>query len=178
MNMIIGKKQIIMAALVAALGLAVFANWYYVGSGDKQDALTVGVHEDSQEAISAANAQPIVQDTDTQGYFETARLQKMNARDEAIEVLQNVIDSCDASSDAAKTAVQEMNTLNAGLLLETDLENMIKATVGGECICCVEENGIDVVISDDCLNDDAVLAISDIINASCGTVENIRITGA
>ena len=48
MHVLLGKKQIVLAALVVALGLAVFVNWYYTGTdtrlfpeGDSQNNLSV-----------------------------------------------------------------------------------------------------------------------------------------
>ncbi len=179
MNMIIGKKQIVMAALVAALGLAVFANWYYVGANENGKDLTVAVNEKlSKDVISSANAVEEI-DNDVQNeYFETARLNRLNARDEAVETLQNILDTCDSESEAAINAAKELSNINTGMMLETDIENLITAKIGSDCICTIETNGIEVVIEEALLDDDAVLAISDIISSNCGTVENIRITGA
>ncbi len=175
MNMIIGKKQIIMAALVAALGLGVFANWYYVGLDGKESEQAVAVDE---SVMNETDNNEIQNAAKTEEYFESAKLKKMTARDEAVETLQTVIDACDSSSDAAINAVEELNNLNTCFLLETDIENLVSASIGGECLCTIDQNGIEVIVADDLLSDETVLVISDIINTNCGNVENIRITGA
>ena len=35
MNVLIKRRQLILATLVVALGAAVFVNWYYTGNNDK-----------------------------------------------------------------------------------------------------------------------------------------------
>ena len=178
MNMIIGKKQIVMASLVAVLGLAVFVNWYYSGESADSDSLAV----DASQSIESSSVEGTSEDqnaaADPSEYFANAKLTRSAARDEAVETLQAVIASCDQSSEAAKTAVQELSSLNAVILLETDIESLVTAKVGGECICNIKEGGIEVIVPKDNLDETSVLAISDIIHSSCGTVENIRITGA
>ncbi|MBQ3087209.1 MAG: SpoIIIAH-like family protein [Clostridia bacterium] len=179
MNMIIGKKQIVMASLVAALGLAVFVNWYYAGNEDVLDgnSLQASVEEGGSQVLDVAG-QAQDETPDAQEYFSSAKLNRATARDSAIENLQSVIDTCDASSDAAVTAVLELSELNATILTENEVESLITAKTGSECICNINEDDVEVIVYQDALNDDSVLAISDIIYANCGDVENIRITGA
>ena len=111
-------------------------------------------------------------------YFSAAKLNRTTARDSAIENLQTVIDNCDASSEAAVAAVLELSELNATILTENEVESLITAKTGSDCICNIGEAGVEVIIYDDVLNDDSVLSISDIIYANCDKVDNIRITGA
>lgn len=179
MNMIIGKKQIIMASMVAALGLAVFVNWYYTGNEDILNNTAVGASEEaSQEILGAAEFVDSSVAQSAADYFASAKLNRTTARDEAVETLQTVIDTCDASSEAAVAAVLELSELNSSILLENEVESLVSAKLNSECICSVDENGVEIVVEDEVLNDDSVLAISDIVYANCGNVENIRITGA
>ncbi len=175
MNMIIGKKQIVMASLVAALALAVFVNWFYAGNENTlENSLQANADEQSQEVAGSADATEI----SAQEYFSAAKLNRSGARDSAIENLRTVIDTCDASSEAAVAAVLELSELNEVILAENELETQITAKTGSECICTISENSVEVIVHEDVLNDDAVLAISDIIYANCEKIENIRITGA
>lgn len=179
MNLLIGKKQIIAASLVAALGLAVFVNWYYTNNDEILNGkeLTVDETTDSEilgaaEYVNNSNSQSV------DDYFANAKLNRTNARDEALETLQTVIDTCDASSEAAVAAVLELSELNSAILLENEVESLVTAKLNTDCLCSIDSNGVEIVVSKDILNDESVLSISDIIYANCNDVENIRITGA
>ncbi len=179
MNLIIGKKQIVMAGLVTALGLAVFVNWYYTGNKSLIDADNMSADEVSQQEImGAAEYVDNIAEQSADEYFAAAKLDRTTARDEAVETLQTVIDSCDPSSEAAVAAVLELSALNSSILLENEVESLITAKVNSNCICKIEETAIEIIVEDEILNDDSVLAISDIVYANCENVENIRITGA
>ncbi len=179
MNLIIGKKQIVMATLVAALGLAVFVNWYYTGNDSMLDGEKVSANESSQQEIQGvAEFVDNTAELNADEYFAAAKLDRTTARDEAVETLQTVIDSCDPSSEAAVAAVLELSALNSSILLENEVESLITAKVNSNCICKIEETAIEIIVEDEILNDESVLAISDIVYANCENVENIRITGA
>ena len=179
MNLIIGKKQIVMAGLVTALGLAVFVNWYYTGNKSLIDADNMSADEVSQQEImGAAEYVDNIAEQSADEYFAAAKLDRTTARDEAVETLQTVIDSCDPSSEAAVAAVLELSALNSSILLENEVESLITAKVNSNCICKIEETAIEIIVEDEILNDESVLAISDIVYANCENVENIRITGA
>ncbi len=168
-----------MATLVAALGLAVFVNWYYNGNDNLLDDANVPVNETSQqEILGAAEYVDNTAEQSADEYFAAAKLDRTTARDEAVETLQTVIDSCDPSSEAALAAVLELSALNSSILLENEVESLITAKVNSNCICKIDETAVEIVVEEDILNDDSVLAISDIIYSNCENVENIRITGA
>ncbi len=179
MNMIIGKKQIVMATMVAALGLAVFVNWYYSGNESMIDGDNLPANETSQqEVLGAAEYVDNTAEKSAEEYFAAAKLDRTTARDEAVETLQTVIDSCDPSSEAAVAAVLELSALNSSILLENEVESLITAKISSDCICKIDESAVEIIVEDEMLNDESVLSISDIVYANCDNVENIRITGA
>ena len=179
MNLLIGKKQIIAASMVAALGLAVFVNWYYTGNDNNLNGEELQAAEASDaEMLGAAEYVDNDLSQSTEEYFASAKLNRTTARDEALESLQTVIDTCDASSEAAVAAVLELSELNSVILLENEVESLVTAKVNSECFCSIDANGVEIVVSEDVLSDENILSISDIIYANCNDVENIRITGA
>ena len=63
--------------------------------------------------------------------------------------------------------------------METDIENLVAAAVGGECIAVVSDNAVDVVVGEDRLDDASVLRIHEIVSEVCGnSYENVRISAA
>lgn len=107
MSMSIGKRQIVLATLVVALGAAVFVNWYYTkpdaekantgvtvteqvsqAAGNLGDALLVNSSsvssQDNTKETKAQQAQAKVEDE----YFAQARLNRSTAHDKAAEALK------------------------------------------------------------------------------------------
>lgn len=108
-----GKKQLVLASLVLALGAAVYLNWQFAGTG----RLPVG---DSSSETSQLGAAQLVNNT----YVETvndgaesgeasgdalaqARMDRQNSRDQALELLDGVLEDVDSDSAAKQQAVEE-----------------------------------------------------------------------
>ena len=101
MNMIVGKKQIVLASLVAALGVAVYLNYQFAGedlelvtANTTQQTAVEGALEETQEQEHYGDAQfvdskQVAQNTQEDGeYFSQARLTRQKTRDQAQEALQ------------------------------------------------------------------------------------------
>lgn len=110
--MVVRKRQIIAAALVLALGSAVFINWYYnrpsVKSANAKPSVeavdnTGGNLGDAQLVNSSGVSESAVATGKSSDYFASAKLRRNSAHDEAAETLNKVIK--DSSSDAS--AVKE-----------------------------------------------------------------------
>ncbi len=113
MNMIVGKKQIVLASLVVALGVAVYLNYQFAGEdldlvtanttaeeisvedekqenyGDAQFVDSKDVEEQSGEDSVSTSAE--VGDSE---YFSQARLTRTKTRDEAAETLAGYAVRC------------------------------------------------------------------------------------
>ena len=91
----VGKKQLVLASLVLALGAAVYLNWQFAGTGQ----LPVGEESQAQSQLGAAqlvnNAyvetvnDSLESSASSQGdsaadAFSEARLNRQNSRDEAM----------------------------------------------------------------------------------------------
>ncbi len=109
-----GKKQLVLASLVLALGAAVYLNWQFAGT----NTLPVGDTSSETSQLGAAqlvnNAYVETVTDDLQSSTETATqedalaqlvLERQNSRDEALELLDNVLESVDSDSAAKQQAV-------------------------------------------------------------------------
>ena len=103
MNMVLNKKHIILAALVLALGVAVYLNFVFADKDklidtdglqtDKNygDAELVEKNEGEDGGVIDSEGQAV----SAESYFEEARLSRTRARDEAIEALQQIFTDID-----------------------------------------------------------------------------------
>lgn len=174
MHLLIGRRQIVLSALVLTLGLAVFINWYFTGTDTPlQPEGTAAAEEKDREevgAIESVNAE----ETD---YFASVRMERSAARDAEVEQLRDVLAQSAEDSESAVQAAALINSLSSAGQREGDIESLVSSTLGGDCVAVISDNSIEIVVDSGNLNEDSVLRISDIVNSVCGNdYENIRIS--
>lgn len=192
--MIFKKRQVLMAALVVALGAAVFVNWYYTKqpqtvqtnspvsstqqNTENQEAATAGNLGDAQ-FVSGTLPSSENKSTDEPEYFVQAKLDRTVAHDKAKETLQQTIDSSTADAESKKAASEALENLSANIKKETDTENLIKAKISSGCVVVIDNGKAQVIVEKGKLNDTVVLQIKEIVIHQTGfTVENITIIEA
>ena len=174
MHVLIGKKQIVIAALVAALGLAVFVNWYYA---DGTRLFPGSAGEQAGENRSDGAAQ-YVNGLSDEEYFATVRMNRDSARGEALEELQAVLAQAVEDSDAAVSTANAIERMSREVEMENSIESLVTGRIGAGCVAVIGDNSVDVVVTKSALNDGNVLAISDVVAQVCGDAyENVRVSG-
>ena len=176
MHVLIGKRQLILAGLVVMLGLAVFVNWYYTSDKTPLDpegtAATDGAAR-SDGAASFASAEAEAE------YFAALKLDRSAALSASIEELQAVAANASVTEDEKQDIGNRIAYLTERSRMESDIESLVTAQVGGNCVAVIGEGGVDVIVSPGRLNDASVLTISDIVQTvSGGAFEDIRIAAA
>ena len=175
MHVLIGKRQIVLAALVVMLGMAVFVNWYYSGTGKELFPEGSATEERADKADGAATFTA----AEEEDYFAAVRLNRETTLSNAIEELQAVMASADADEAEVAGVSEQIAALTAAAKMESDIENLVTAQLGGNCVAVASGSSLDVIVSKETLNDSAVLQISDIIRSvSSDQFENIRIAAA
>lgn len=161
--MIIGKRQIIVAALVLILGMAVYLNWQFAS---KDEALTVadvlGVQTQTSSGptygqAEQVNAQP------TNDYFAKARLDKQASRDQATDSI-NVLLAGDNITEAQRTdATNKAMQIAKMSDNEASIENQVKAKGFQECVAYVEDERVNVTVKSEDITSQQAAQIKDII---------------
>lgn len=177
-----GRKQLVLASLVLALGAAVYLNWQFAGT----NKLPIGDAEDTSSQLGAAqlvnNAYVETVSDDLQAkagtdMFAEARLSRQNSRDEALELLDGVLEDVDADSEAKKAAVEEASAMAQNILKETNVESLLKAKGYEESVAYITAEECSVVVSGN-LQDSDMLIVQEIVMEQTGlTAEKIKIIG-
>ncbi len=182
MSRIIGKRQLILAFLVVALGAAVFINWYYT----KPDAIDGAESEEDVTVAAEATSGRLgdAQFVDSQGsksikeYFATVKLNRDAAHDEAIATIKNMVTSVE-SVEMVSAANKSLESFSKSIKQEADIEALVTAKTGSECVAVINEDKIDVVVDNKVLSDNVILQIKDIVLGNSGIKsDNITIIGA
>ncbi|MCI8395677.1 SpoIIIAH-like family protein [Oscillospiraceae bacterium 21-37] len=177
-----GRKQLVLASLVLALGAAVYLNWQFAGT----NKLPIGDGEDTSSQLGAAQlvnnayVETVTDDLQAKAgtdMFAEARLSRQNSRDEALELLDGVLEDVDADSEAKKAAVEEASAMAQNILKETNVESLLKAKGYEESVAYITTEECSVVVAGD-LQDSDMLIVQEIVIEQTGlTAEKIKIIG-
>ena len=183
--MVIKKRQIVTATLVLALGSAVFINWYYTrpeselaNAGTSVEAIeeTAGNLGDAQYVNATTTDQNTATSSSKSEFFAATKLRRASAHDEAAEVLNDVIKDTSSDATAVKEATVALTALSNAIKLEGDMESLIKAKIGSECVVLINNEKVEVVVGKGALDDNKILQIKEIaLNQTEFPVENITI---
>ena len=103
-------------------------------------------------------------------YFEDAILNRSKARDEAISVLQTIVDSGDALADTKEQALSDIAKIVEEMTVEANIEALIKAKGFSECIAVISGDKANVIVKTDGLLETEVAQIAEIIYSEAGIV--------
>ncbi len=192
--MAIGKRQVIIATMVLALGVAVYLNWQFTGDKTLRATETMEtvkelgesqfvnnpsgiVSPGSEETASGAQsaAAPTAGSTASQ-YFAEARLARQKARDEAVELLNNLVKGAETSEKAKTEAVTQAAALAKCMEDEVAMESVIKAKGFADCMVYIQNDACNVVVLADELLPSATITIKDVVTSQ-GNIpyDNIKV---
>ena len=134
----IGKRNLIVMAAVLVIGAAVWVNWMVFAGND------VAAGNDQNGAVNdvAGNVETEAGDT----YFATMQVSRKRARDEALEVLQSVVDSTDADEAVKTQALTDINRLALEMAAESNIETLIMAKGFAECVAVINGDSATIVV--------------------------------
>lgn len=179
------KKKRMTLALVGALGLAVYLNVYLTN----EPALSAGTETtptDTEETENLGDAtfvgtQPSdpEEETDqpeTVDFFEQARENRATAREEALNIIQEVLDSAQASAEDKSAASQRATAIAENVLQESNIENLILAKGFADSVVYIEKDRCSVVVLSEALQQQESLQILEIVvSQSAVSPENVQI---
>lgn len=190
--MAFGKRQLVLAALVVALGAAVYLNWQFSGenplvaAGTDASEKTVGearlvnasALSSAQPASGASGPQEAgsgaaesggeAQGKTAEEYFSETRLSRQQSRDEAVELLEDVLEDAGASEEAKKEAVAQAAVIAQQVLQENNIENLVKAKGFTDCVAFLQNGECTVVVQTAESNQSNAIVIKDIVAGQSG----------
>lgn len=191
MNMLIKRRQLIMATLVVALGSAVFVNWYFTNSDNNAKSTGEPTNEYVQnlgEAKYVNSDKTGTKDTTNKAtataskntdYFTTVKLKRTKAHDEALEKMKTLLKDAPENSESTEEIKNSINELSDIIKLEADIEALISAKLKCECVVMINNDNVEVVVKKGVLNDSTIMQIMDaVLNNTSVKAENIKISEA
>lgn len=184
MNMIIGKKQIVLASLVAALGVAVYLNYQFADVDGEYIASSADASTKQEENYGDATfvdtktaiENQLSTTVDNSEYFSEAKLTRSKSRDEAVEALKTMLSDEQLTLEQKFALTTQATEFAQAIEVEGKIENLLKAKGFDECMVYYDAEKVDVILRADDLLEDEVTQIRDIILEETDVaVQNISI---
>lgn len=142
------KKNVIAAAVLVVVCAGIYMNWMYTNDqavADLTDTL------DAQKVMSQDSLLLEVDNLTAEGtdtvsdYFAAVRLSRQQARDSAVELLQEAM-AYGEGEDSTQTNAQ-LEELVQTALTEAQIESLVIAKGYAECVAYMSESGISVAVA-------------------------------
>lgn len=165
---VIGKKQLILAVMVLALGAAMWFNLRY--SGDNTKYLGEAQFVDNSEGEAAQTSASL------SDYFTSAKAERNAAQNEALENITEAIKTAGGDSSKLQAASDAAAKLTEKQLKQNNIENLLKAKGFSDALAVIGDNDINIIVRAEALDNAATLQIQDIAAAQSGfTLDKIKI---
>ena len=160
-SMILRKRQIVLALLVACLGGAIYLNYAFESGGEMYDIGTMETSKnygESQWVDSPMETVP--QDSE---YFDEARLTRETTRGESVQTLKVMLSDAELSTAQQESLAEDAKKMAKVIETEGVIENLIKAKGFKDCMAYYDGETVSVVVKTEGLEQTQVAQIKDII---------------
>ena len=179
------KKNMVAAAVLVTVCAGIYVNWLYT---EEKSAATLTETLDAEKVMSedglvlsddmaALAAGEDVQTTATD-YFAAVRLSRQQARDNAVELLQEAMAYSGQDGGKDVESAMELEEIVQTALSEAQIESLIIAKGYRDCVAYMSGEGISVAVAspEGGLQEQDVAVIADIVmSQSDYSLEDIRV---
>lgn len=173
------KKNLIAAAVLVVVCAGIYMNWMYSNS-ESVDMLTDTLDAEkvlSENGVVLDNEDLTVDgDNTVTDYFAAVRLSRQEARDSAVNLLQEAMAYGDSEQNAQTNAKLEEIVQTA--LCEAQIESLIIAKGYTDCVAYMSDSGISVAVAapEGGMQQEDVAVIADIVISQTGcSMSDIRV---
>ena len=164
----IGRRNFIIAGAVLLIAAAIVVN-FAVFSDDKDEGFNYDQSAGMNGDISTTQPQGGNAPTeDVDSYFSSVQITRQRTRDEAIEVLQSVVDNQSSTESAKNEALSEINKLATTMETEANIETLIIAKGFEECVAVISGESASVVVKSEGLAAAQISQINEIVYQQSG----------
>ena len=184
----IGKRHLIIAGTVLLIGAAVVVNWLlfsgsstptdgYDGYQSASDLITSHGSAEGDRDLSAGQSEEENNQADdvSDNYFASTQVSRQRARDEAIEVLQGVVDNDQADEATRAQALADISQIARDMEAEANIETLIMSKGFEQCVAVINGDAASIVVKSDGLIASQISQINEIVYEQAG-ISPINIT--
>ena len=154
----IGRRNLIIIGSVLLVAVAVCLNWVLFAQPDDEgfDYNQAGTELEENET------------SEVLAYFASTQVSRDRARDEALAVLQNVVDSTDTDTAEKTQALEDIATMAANIEAEANIEAMVMAKGFEQCVAIINDGMCTVVVMSEGLLPNEMAQINEIVYEQTG----------
>ena len=180
------KKNMVAAAVLVTVCAGIYVNWLYTEENaaarlaDTSDAEKVMSDETlilSEDMAAIAGGDAV--NTTATDYFAAVRLSRQQARDNAVNLLQDAMAYSTAEEGTKDVeSAMELEEIVQTALNEAEIESLVIAKGYADCVAYMSPEGISVAVAspEGGLQQDDVAVIADIVmNQSVYALDDIRV---
>ena len=160
----IGKRNIIIACAVLLIGVAVLMN-FILFSKANQNAGYDGYDQPSGNISDSVGDNSV---TDANAYFSATQVSRQRARDEALEVLQAVVENVDSTEAMKNEALAEIAVIADEIQKEANIESLITAKGFEACVAVINDDTASIIVKADDLQPAQIAQINAIVYEQAG----------
>ncbi len=151
-----GKRNLIIAGAVTLVIAAVAVNWIVFSGDEGKDGFdydasagmstnygtTLGTGAVGDETSKPTGGEP----DSTDSYFSSVEVSRQRARDEALEVLNAVVENADASAEVKAEAMAEIQTIAKEMSQESNIESILMSKGFAQCLAVINGDSANIVV--------------------------------
>ena len=164
-----GRRHLVIMSAVLLVAVALVLNFVLFGGNKITDPTDLPTGEGTENEGEAPTES-------VDGYFSAAQVNRQRARDEALEVLQSVVDNENADEATKTEALLEISQLAREMEAEANIETMVLAKGFAQCVAIINGETCSVVVNGTELAPTQISQINEIVYEQSGILPaNIRI---
>ncbi len=168
----IGKRNMIIAASFVVVAAALIVGVAVFGKQNEGFDYSQGVGMSG----TGEGTKPTETESTADTYFSSVQVSRQRSRDEALEVLQAVVDNKEATATAKEEALAEINKMAKTMEAESNIESLVVAKGFAECVAVISSEGASIVVRSDGLQAAQISQINEIVYEQAGILPaNIKI---
>ena len=162
----LGKRNLIVIASITVIAIALIVGitvFNREDDGGFDYSQGTGMQDVNSES---ANKDENKDSVDT--YFSSVELDRKRTRDEALEVLQGVVDDASSTEQAKSDALAEITAMAKIMEAEANIETLIEAKGFSECVAVIKDDSASIVVKSDGLQAAQISQINEIVYEQSG----------
>ena len=181
----IGKRNLVIAGAVTLVIAAVAVNWIVFSGDDGKDGYdynaSAGMSTNygttlNTGAVGDEISKPTGGEPDADSYFSSVEVSRQRARDEALEVLNAVVENDQASAEVKAEAMAEIQTIAKEMSQESNIESILMSKGFAQCVAVINGESANIVVKNEGRLQSSQLAqINAVVYEQAG-IEPINIT--
>ena len=152
----LGRRNLIIAGAVTLVIAAVAVNWVVFNGDGGKDGFDYNASAGMSTGygttlttgeVGSDNGKPTGGEPDaTDSYFSSVEVSRQRARDEALEVLNAVVENDEASEEVKAEAMAEIRTIAKEMAQESNIESILMSKGFTQCLAVISGDSANIVV--------------------------------